>query len=54
MQIQQVIKTTAFIIAISAVVIFSKQIQNQIVSSYNHCVGELSNRTLASNNLSGF
>jgi hypothetical protein len=51
---QQFIKTTAFIIAISAILVFSKQIQHEIVDSYNHCLDQLASRTMTSSNPIGF
>ncbi|WP_157588780.1 hypothetical protein [Psychroserpens burtonensis] len=51
---RQFIKTTSFILAISALVVFSKQIQDEIVDSYNHCVEQLASRTMTSSNPMGF
>ncbi|MFD2915526.1 hypothetical protein [Psychroserpens luteus] len=51
---QQFIKITAFIIAISAMIVFSKQIQNEIVDSYNNCVDQLASKTITSSNPIGF
>ena len=51
---QQFIKTTAFIIAISVMIVFSKQIQDEIVDSYNHCVYQLASRKMTSSNPIGF
>lgn len=51
---RQFIKTTIFIVVISTVVIFSKQIQNEIVDRYNHCVDQLASRTVSSTNPVGF
>ncbi|MFT4611300.1 MAG: hypothetical protein ACI8QQ_002639 [Psychroserpens sp.] len=53
-QMKQCIKITSFIIAISALVVFSKQIQDEIVDSYNHCVNQLASRTMTSSNPIGF
>ncbi|WP_299338120.1 hypothetical protein [uncultured Psychroserpens sp.] len=47
-------QTTAFIIAMSAIVIFSRQIQNEIIEGYNHCVNQLASRTVTSNTIVGF
>ena len=51
---QQFIKTTAFIIVISAIVVFSKQIQYEIVEGYNHYVDQLASLTMTSSNPIGF
>lgn len=53
-QMKQYVKITSFIIAISALVVFSKQIQDEIVDSYNHCVNQLASRTMTSSNPIGF
>lgn len=54
MQTKQIIKTTLFIVTISAIVIFSKQIQNEIIENYNHCVDQLASRTISSATPLGF
>jgi hypothetical protein len=51
---QQFIKITAFIIGVSAMIVFSKQIQDEIVDSYNYCVDQLASRTITSSNPIGF
>jgi hypothetical protein len=51
---KQFIKITAFIIAMSAMIVFSKQIQDEIVNSYNHYVDQLASRSLTSSNPIGF
>ncbi|MCD2260660.1 hypothetical protein [Psychroserpens luteolus] len=51
---RQFIKTTLFIVVIATVVVFSKQIQNEIIESYNHCVEQLANRSITNANLSSF
>jgi len=51
---KQFIKTTLFILVISAVVVFSQQIQNEIIDSYNHCVNQLASRSITSSNPLGF
>ncbi|MEH6535434.1 MAG: hypothetical protein V7719_03505 [Psychroserpens sp.] len=51
---RQTIKITLFIVAISAIVVFSKQIQYEVIESYNHCIDQLTSRTLGSANLIGF
>ena len=48
------IQTTAFVIAISALVFFSRQIQNEIIERYNGCVDQLASRTVATTNPLGF
>jgi len=48
------IKTTSFIIAISALIVFSQQIQDEILDSYHHCVDQLASRTMTSSNPIGF
>ncbi|MGK0323442.1 hypothetical protein [Psychroserpens sp.] len=48
------IKITGFIIAISALMVFSKQIQVEIIDSYNHFVNQLASRTMTSSNPIGF
>ncbi len=45
---RQFIKTTLFIVAISALIVFSKQIQNKIIDNYNHCVDQLASRSITS------
>ena len=51
---KQFIKTTLFIVAMSALVVFSKEIQNEIIDGYEHCIDQLANRTLTSVNPIGF
>ena len=48
------IQTTAFLIAISTVIIFSKEIQNEIIECYNNCVEQLASRTMTNTNLTSF
>ncbi len=54
MQTKQFIKTTLFVVAISAIVIFSKQIQREIIENYNHCVDQLASRNISSVTPLGF
>ncbi|MDG5489945.1 hypothetical protein [Psychroserpens sp. SPM9] len=51
---KQFIKITLFIVAISALVVFSKQIQNEFIETYNYCVAQLASQTLTSTNPIGF
>ena len=48
------IQTTAFLIAISTIIIFSRDIQNEIIKRYNHCVEQLASRTITNANLTSF
>nr|WP_321229908.1 hypothetical protein [uncultured Psychroserpens sp.] len=51
---KQYLKITSFIIAICAIVIFSKQIQNEIVERYNNSVEQLASLTITSSKPIGF
>ncbi|WP_342873614.1 hypothetical protein [Psychroserpens sp. AS72] len=51
---RQYIKITSFIIAICTLVIFSKQIQDEIVERYTNSVEKLASLTLSSSNPIGF
>ncbi|WP_161792621.1 hypothetical protein [Psychroserpens damuponensis] len=51
---KQYIKITSFIIAICTVVIFSKQIQDEIVERYNTSVEQLASLSMTSSNPIGF
>nr|WP_321225240.1 hypothetical protein [uncultured Psychroserpens sp.] len=48
------IKITSFIIVMSALVVFSKQIQNEIVERYNNSVEQLASLTMTNTNPLGF
>ena len=51
---RQFLKITAFIIAISAMIIFSSQIQDEIVERYNNGVEQLASLTMTGSNPIGF
>lgn len=51
---RQYIKMTSFIIVMSALVIFSKQIQDEIVERYTNSVEQLASLTMTSSNPIGF
>jgi len=51
---KQSIKLTLFVVAIITLVVFSKEIQYEIIESYNNCVDQLASRTMTSVNPVGF
>lgn len=51
---KQFIKTTLFIVVISAIVVFSKDIQFEVVEGYNHYVNQLASLTISNANPVGF
>lgn len=54
METKNFIKTTAMILIMAALIIFSDQIQDWIVSHYNQYVETLASRTIAESKLNGF
>ena len=46
-------KTTMFIVALSAITIYSKTISNEIIEQYNHCVSVMANNTVGNTQVLG-
>lgn len=51
---RQFIKTTIFIITMGSLIVFSSPIQQKIVKTYNHCIEQMANKSIASGHLNGF
>lgn len=54
MKTKEYVKTASFVVVLALIVVFANQIQEHLVSSYNHYVESLASRTIASSNIIGF